>query len=370
MGSVGGRPKSQIAWKFDPPGAATTFLHETWDVGRTGVITPLAHLEPVKIAGSTITKATLHNVAQIKSLGIGRGDLVMLLKAGDIIPYIDEVIDHKGTPIVIPTHCPSCQSELDNDGIRLFCRNNDCPGQTFYRIMNWIKVTKIDDFGEALARKLQEIGKFARIEDLYNLSINDISSIGGWGDASADKIVDNISNSKKLKPEVFLSAIGIPGISTRTAEELLKAFGTIQSLLGATVEEIAKLHGYSDVSATKIVSGLKKYHDEILGLLKRIDISTQETGGKLDGLSFCFTGALSQPRSYYQNIVTENGGRNLSGVTKDLKYLVCNADEGSSKSLKAAKLGTKVINEQEFLALVGDMPPANRGKLEIPSLFG
>jgi len=269
-GIASGRPRAQVAWKFDPPGAATVFDHEIWDVGRTGVVTPLALVEPIKIEGSTIRRATLHNIAEIKRLGIGRGDLVMLIKANDIIPKIVSVIEHKGNPIVIPTHCPSCKSELENDGTRLKCHNDDCPGRNIYRILNWIKVTKIDEFGEALAFALRDEGKLARIISLYQLKQDDIAGLEGWGASSAGKILNNIEASKLLRPEVFLAAVGIPGISIATAEELLKAFGSIEALFTKSEEDITKLHGFAETSARSVVSGLKKYQIEIEDLLKVI----------------------------------------------------------------------------------------------------
>lgn len=374
MGFVSGRPKSQIAWKFDPPGAVTTFLRETWDVGRTGVVTPLGYLDPIRIDGSTISRATLHNVAEIKRLGIGRGDLVMLTKRGDIIPKIEEVIEHKGTPLVIPENCPACQTPLLNDGVKLICPNEPgCQGRAFYRILNWIKVVKVDGFGESLAAALRDTGKLSSIMDLYRLTEADISTLEGWGETTAKKIMEGLSKTYNLPSDVFLSALGIPSISTRTSEELIKAFGSLQGVLDAKMPAIEALKGFSEISAAKIVFGLARHREEILALIEKIKPGTslEPSGGKLAGSTFCFTGAMSKPRSYFQGIVTKHGGRNLSTVTKDLNYLVCNEDKGSSKSQKAAKFGTKLINEAEFLAMAGDKEEEKpvKAAVVLPSLF-
>jgi DNA ligase (NAD+) len=370
-----GRPRAQKAWKFDPPGAATILNKVTWEVGRTGVVTPLGHVAPVKIEGSIIKKVTLHNIAEIKRLGIGLGDMVMLVKAGEIIPKIISVIEHKDSPIKIPELCPSCGSKLVNDEIRLMCMSDDCYAKNLTRVMNWIAVTEIDQFGEALAEELFFSGKINRIADLYSLTIDDISSIEGWGQNSATTIISNIEKSKNISQEKFLTAIGIPGISISTAEELLKVWKLNESpiLFNATVDEIKALKGFSDISATNIVEGLKKYSSELntlLGIIK-FEPKTDTVQGKLSNLSFCFTGEMSHPRSWFQALVTKHGGKNSSTVTKDLSYLVCNENKGSSKSAKAEKYGVKVITETEFLGLIGEesQPVPSESKLVFQPLF-
>jgi len=364
-GVVRNKPKYQMAWKFEPPGATTIFLKETWDVGRTGVVTPLGHVEPVFIEGSVISRVTLHNIAEIKRLGIGRGDTVMLIKAGEIIPKITSVLDHKGCQIEIPTKCPSCESDLLNDQIKLICPSEVCPRKQFNRILNWIKVTEIDAFGEALADALNAQNKLKKISDIYKLKREDISSIEGWGNLSADTILNNIEKSKKLSPKRLLSAIGIPGISERTSEELLNIFKSIDHLMSTSIDEIKTLKGFSDISASNIVTGLKKYKEEIIELLTIIDISEQSSAGPLNGKNFCFTGAMNKPRAQYQALVEQKGGRNLSTVTKDLTYLICNEDKGSSKTIKAQKFGIKILNEKEFLELIGDGLNSDKPEIKI-----
>jgi len=355
MGMSKNRPRAQRAWKFDPPFASTTLLKVTWEIGRTGIATPLGHVSPVTIDGSVIRKATLHNVAEIARLGIGIGDIIALEKAGDIIPKIRSVIEHKNSPIEIPKNCPSCGSELENDGIRLMCLSDECPRKNFTRILNWIKVVEIDQFGESLAEELSQQGKLKSIADLYRLQRDDISSIEGWGELSADTIMQNIEKSRGISAEKMLTAVGIPGISVSTAGELLKQYGSIPALFNVTIEQLITVKGFSDVSAGNVVAGLKKYQDEIQGLLKIITLEIKEKAeGVLSGKSFCFTGEMSLPRSQFQAMVTRHGGKNLSSVTKDLSYLVCNEDKGSSKSQKAEKYGVKIIDETSFLGMIGE----------------
>lgn len=367
-GSSRNRPKAQKAWKFDPPGAATEFIKVEWDVGRTGVLTPLAHLDPIEIDGSTIRKATLHNVAEIKRLGIGRGDIVMLTKRGDIIPKITSVIESKGQPITIPVECPSCGYKLLNDGKRLICQNDECSRKNFFRTLNWIKVTEIDNFGESLANELYNTGKLQSIADIYRLNRYDIKELDRWGDKSADLIIKNIEKTKILSSVKFLSALGVPTISERTSKELIKHFGSIPKLMEADIENIKKLKGFSDISAEKIVLGLLKHKKEIEYLLSIIEIKEEDSEGPLSNQSFCFTGAMKYPRNFYQDLVKKYGGDSKSTVTKDLTYLVCNDDRGSNKSKKAKEHGVKTINEDEFISLLPSncMPKKTKRVINYP----
>lgn len=368
-GEVQNRPKAQIAWKFDPPGAATVLVKVTWENGRTGVVTPLGHVTPVEIDGSIISKVTLHNVAEIKRLGIGIGDTAMLVKAGDVIPKILSVIEHKNNPIEIPTVCPCCGGNLTNNEIQLFCESATCSAKELQRILYFIKTTKIEEFGEALAEKLYAEGKLRSISDIFILKKEDIASIEGWGEKSANTIIENINNQRVMAPEIFLAALGIPTLSTSTAEDLWAKYKDLTKVLEATVEDICTMKGYSTISATKIVEGLNECRPLIASLLNHVKFEGQIEGvSKLSGQSFCFTGAMSKSRAFFQDLVKKHGGKNLSTVTKDLTYLVCNEDKGSSKSQKADKFGVKIITEEVFLKLCEEeIKPSI--KIYSPSLF-
>ncbi|MBE3086495.1 MAG: NAD-dependent DNA ligase LigA [Bacteroidetes bacterium] len=370
LGYSRGRPRGQIAWKFDPPSAATYLLKVTWEVGRTGVITPLGWVDPVEVDGSTISKVTLHNIAEIKRLGIDIGDLVMLAKRGDIIPKIESVIEHKNNPIEIPTRCPCCGDLLTNDGIRLMCVNDLCDAKNFQRILNFIKTTKIDEFGEALAEKLWDSEQLRGIADVLRLKQETIAGIEGWGEKSADTIMTNVNSLRNaIDPVTFLASMGVPSLSISTAEDLWARYGSIKGVLEATVEDICTIKGYSTVSATKIVQGLKFFRtqiEEVLGLVNLQE--TKSAGGRLSGQSFCFTGEMTNSRSFYQGLVTKQGGKNDSTVTKTTTYLVCNENKGSSKSRKAEQYGVKIINEQQFMDMAGESIP-KKTKVVTQSLF-
>lgn len=369
LGSNKGRPRGQIAWKFDPPSAATYLRKVTWEVGRTGVITPLGWVDPVEIEGSTISKVTLHNIAEIKRLWIGIDDLVMIIKAGDIIPKVTAVMEHQNKPLAfeVPTRCPCCNELLVNDDIRLMCVNDHCDAKNFQRIMNFIKTTKIDGFGEALAEKLFDVGKLRLLSDFFKLKAEDIAGIEGWGEKSAHTILANVEGLRSMDPATFLASMGIPSLSTSTAEDLWAKYGDIEKILQATVEDICTIKGYQVVSATKIVEGLRYWAPQIKSILEHIKLKTN-SGGKLTGQSFCFTGEMSQPRSFFQGLVTKYGGKSDSTVTKTTTYLVCNENKGSSKSRKAEQYGVKIINEQQFLDLAGEVIP-QKPKLVTKSLF-
>jgi DNA ligase (NAD+) len=355
LGWTNNRPKGQIAWKFDAVGSATPLLDIILEVGRTGVVTPVGLCEPVKIDGSTISRVTLHNIAQIKKLGIGIGDLIMIVKANDVIPHVEAVIESKGNFFEIPTKCPSCGSELENNSIQLFCKSESCPAKSHSRIMNWIKVVGIENLGESTLNVLEDNGLVKSISDLYKITVDDLNRFERYADKSSNKIIQNIQNSKLLTLDKFLAGVGIPTLSIKTASDLAENFKSIDNILSLTVSDVMKIKGYSDISANAIVSGLNKFEVEIRELLSIIKIKNNSEGGKLSGLSFCFTGAMEKPRSYYQGLVNINGGKNDSSVTKTTTYLVCNENKGSSKSQKAEKLGVKIITTDDFMNLVGEV---------------
>jgi DNA ligase (NAD+) len=370
LGSNKGRPRSQIAWKFDPPNAVTHLRKVTWEIGRTGVITPLGWVDPVEIEGSTISKVTLHNIAEIQRLWIGIDDLVVIIKAGDIIPKITGIVKHENKPIDIPTRCPCCNELLVNDNIKLMCVNDLCDAKNFQRIMNFIKTTKIDGFGEALAEKLWDLGQLRSIADMFRLKQETIAEIEGWGEKSATTILTNIDSLRSaIDPVIFLASMGVPSLSISTAEDLWAKYDSIKGVLEASVEDICTLKGYSTVSATKIVQGLNFFRSQIEEVLEFINFQKPKTGGKLSGLSFCFTGEMTNSRSFYQGLVTKHRGKNDSTVTKTTTYLVCNENKGSSKSRKAEQYGVKIINEQQFLDMVGESI-LKKPKIVTQSLFG
>jgi DNA ligase (NAD+) len=255
------------------------------------------------------------------------------------------------------------------------CRNRRCPKKNFNRILNWISVAEIEDFGEALVVALQDVGKLDRMKDIYKLHKEDIASLEGWGAKSAETIIQNIKKSASMSAIRFLTAMGIPGISKRTAEDLLKNFRSVQRLQVATEEEIKGIRGFSDISAAAIVSGIAEYWADVSEMMDIISITSigdeanmlpGGSKGSLSGTSFCFTGSMSKPRNIYQRMVEEKGGVNSTSVVKNLTYLVCNENKGSSKSKKAQEYGVKVITEEEFLSLAGESPetkPVNTAKV-------
>jgi DNA ligase (NAD+) len=250
------------------------------------------------------------------------------------------------------------------------CVNDVCDAKNLQRIMNFIKTTKIDGFGEALAEKLFDSGKLRSITDIFKLKSEDIAGIEGWGEKSAGTILANINLLRhSLDPVTFLASMGIPSLSTSTAEDLWTKYGDINKILQATVEDICTVKGYSTVSASKIVEGLGYWKEQMLEVLKHIELQmATKVGGKLSGQSFCFTGEMSQSRSFYQGLVTKCGGKNDSTVTKTTTCLVCNENMGSSKSRKAEQYGVKIINEWQFMTMVGE-PIPKKTKIVTQSLF-
>jgi DNA ligase (NAD+) len=350
------RPLGQIALKFESEKAFTTILSITLQVGRTGKITPVAILEPVELMGSTITRASLHNFARILEDSTGEGAEVTIVKRGDIIPQVDEVLNI-GDVYEKPTKCPSCGGPLVDDSVNLWCRNKECKERDTNRIVYWIETLDIKGFSGKFVEKLWDAGKLRRLSDLYKLKEDDFLSIDGIGEKTIKSFFAALKDSSEMYLSRFIVGLGIESCSKSTAEDLVDNFGTWDKIVVITPADLQKLPGYAEISATTICEGIREVADMAAELLKEIKIKSKKTG-PLTGSSFCVTGSLAAiGRKEFYELVVDKGGIAKNSVSEGLTYLVTNADDPSSgKGLKAKKYGVKIINEEEFFKLVGDSP--------------
>jgi len=357
LGTVNNRPKGQIAWKF-PAAVKTTDVTEVrWEVGRTGRITPVAHLEPIEVGGVTISKATLHNVSNAINLGVVEKCTVIVSRAGDVIPQIDRVVTKVDDYVLdIPLHCPVCGAKTKFEGEFLICHNNACPARHKGDIDKWIEITQIDLAGKSFIEDVYRSQLVKDPSDLYTLTVHDLLKIPGYKKTKASKILKNIQDKKILRLEVFMAGLNIPNASLSTFQELVEnGFDTLEKIRKATVKKLSRVHSIGEITAESIAVGIENKDAIIDKLLKNGVIIEECKQGELSGMSFCFTGSLSEmKRGDAQNLVKEKGGIVKSGVSKGLTYLVqAFPDSQSSKSQKAKKYGTKIINEHEFYKIVG-----------------
>lgn len=352
------RPDKQIAFKFSLEEAVSTLKSVEWsESGAT--YTPIAIIEPVQLAGTTVQRASLANPNLIKNLNLKIGSRVVVTKRGEIIPKIEYLVENpkNSTDIAQPVKCSTCGTVLVDEGTRLYCPNKNCPKRIHHRLEKWVQVLDIKEFGTLLIQRLFESGLVNSIYDFYKLSEEQLANIDRMGDLSAKKALKNRDAKREIPLATFIAGFDIEGLGEVLLSKLVEAgFTTLESLLNAKNDEIAKIYQFGEITAQTLVDGLQKNRQEMLNLVNEgiIKIKAPITGGGFSGMSFCFTGELNTlKRSQAEAIIQELGGVSKSSVVKGLSYLVTNnPNSGSSKNKKAQELGTKIITEEDFLQLV------------------
>ncbi len=358
------RPEKQIAFKFSLEEAITELLNVIWsESGAT--YTPIGEFKTVELAGTKVQRASLVNPNTIRNLGVHIGSYVVVTKRGEIIPKIERVLELQDsdslfgtTPIEFPTTCETCASSLVDEGTRLYCPNLACEKRIHHRIEKWVNVLDIRDFGVTLIKNLYESKRLTSVSDMYTLTIEEIASLDGLGEKSAQKIVGSIQGRREISLAKFIAGFDIENIGETLVQKIVDAgYNTLEKILSMTEDDIVAINGFAEITARTLQTGLAECKDEMLQLtnsgtitIKKIDL----TDAKLAGLSFCFTGELhTMKRSVAENLVKDNGGTTKSSVVKDLSYLVNNdTTSQSSKNKKAQSLGIPIIDEQAFLGMI------------------
>ena len=361
------RPDRQIAFKFSLEEAVSTLKEVEWsESGAT--YTPVAIFDEVQLNGTTVQRASLANPDTMRQLGVKIGSRVVVVKRGEIIPKIESVLpEEEGqvtSPVVFPQVCSVCGTKLIDEGARLYCPNKLCEKRVLHQIYKWVDVVDIRDFGQTLIQKLFNDKKLTSISDIYALTVDELtpyflneeSREKEKDSLGAKKVYESIQAHRKMSLPVFVAGFDIEGLGETMIQKLVDSgFNTLQKLLDSTQEEISSVYGFADITARIFAEGLAENRDEMLALTNNSIIELENPSeGELSGKSFCFTGELrTLKRADAETMVKKLGGTCKSSVTKDLSYLVTNdTTSGSSKNVKAAKLGIPIINEEEFLAMV------------------
>jgi DNA ligase (NAD+) len=349
------RPKGAIAFKFDNEIKESVIKDITWQVGNSGRLTPVAIVEPVVIVGAVITRASLYNIAYIDDLGIDIGATVLVARANDVIPRIEEVVKSTGSVHKAPIFCPDCNTTLLLSGENLMCTNTlSCPSQVVGRIKNWIKDLNVLEWGDTLLEKLVSSNKVKTIADLYLLSKDDLATVDRMGKKSADKCYKTLWENSEIPLEIFLGALSIPMIGSTTIKLIMnEGCDTLEKFGQLGAAEFESVPGVGPVKAKSLADGLLLNQNLILDLLKNGVTIKKPIQGKLSNKSICFTGAMNIKRPLLEKMATDAGADIKSSVGKGLTYLVI-ADPAStsSKAVSARKLGTLLISEQDFLNLL------------------
>ncbi|MGC9361976.1 MAG: NAD-dependent DNA ligase LigA, partial [Candidatus Syntrophosphaera sp.] len=357
-----------IAYKFKPEQKETKLRDVQYQVGRTGAVTPVAILEPVYISGSTVSRATLHNEDEIKRLDLHLEDTVLLIKSGEIIPKILQVIKDKrprdAKPVSFPTECPACGSPLEKDeeGAIRYCSNAECPAQLQRRLEHFAarNTMDIDGLGESLISKLIETGQIKNIADIYTLDYDQLADLERFGKKSAENLQKAIANSKKQNFDKVLFALGIRYVGSITARNLAEHFGDIDSLREADMDDLLQVEEVGDKIATAIQAYFKvpenlELIENLRSLGVNISYQSSRASDNLEGKTFLLTGTLpNYSRKEMKELIQSHGGKVVSGVSNSLDYLVVGENPGS-KLEKAKKTGTiNIIDEDEILGMMGE----------------
>lgn len=365
LGSTAKVPKWAVAFKYPPEEKETKLLDIEINVGRTGALTPVAVFEPVWLAGTTVSRAVLHNQDYIDSKDIRIGDIIAVRKAGDIIPEVVRSVSHaeNSEPFIIPHICPVChgKAERAEDEAVIRCVNIDCPAQLLKNIEHFASrpAMNIDGLGEAVVKQLVENRLISTVADLYSLQQQDLEMLPGFAKVSASKLIANIENSKANSPDRLLFALGIKGIGQKNAQLLMKHFGSIEKLSETSPEEISAVENFGDILANNIFTALHEPHmTELIERLKSYGVNTvyqsDVKSDKLAGLTFVITGTLpDMTRDEAKTLIEQNGGKCSGSVSKKTSYVLA-GEEAGSKLTKAQQLGVTVISQQQLIEMIGE----------------
>ncbi len=368
VGEGTGVPKWAVAFKYPPEEKETRLLDISVQVGRTGVITPIAELAPVRLAGSTVSRATLHNGSFIKEKDIRIGDTVVIRKAGEIIPEIVRSIEKERTgeekPYEMPSLCPSCgqpvRQDDAGDGTAVRCYNPACPAQRSRSITHFASKSamNIDGLGPQMVELLLKNDKIKAVTDLYELKAEDLKDLERMGEKSAQNLISAIEASKGRGLEKLLYALGIRQVGEVAAEQIAQKFGSLKALFDAKAEDFAAMSDIGEITATYLVEYFAdEEHRALCERLAALGVETvakkQVCSQSLEGLTFVITGTLpTMTRDEATEKIKENGGKVSSSVSKKTSYVLA-GEEAGSKLTKARELGVTVIDEAAFLAMLG-----------------
>ena len=372
LGYTAKSPRWAIAYKFQAEQALTKLLKVTYQVGRTGAVTPVANLEPVQLSGTIVKRASLHNADIIASLDLHIGDMVYVEKGGEIIPKITGV-DVASRPqnsekVTFITHCPECGSKLIRyeDEAAHYCTNETaCPPQIKGKIEHFIsrRAMNIEGLGPETVDQFYQEGMIHNVADLYTLKAEDICKLERMGEKSAENIIQGIEASKQVPYERVLFALGIRFVGETVAKKVAKAFRSIDALATATLDELIHVDEIGEKIAQSILLYFSNEQNRMLverlrqaGL--KLEADEEDLSGhtdRLQGKSIVISGVFAlHSRDEYKDLIEKHGGKNVGSISKKTSFILAGDNMGPSKLEKAQKLGIPIIDENEFLSMIAE----------------
>ena len=404
LGMSSHHPRWALAWKFPPEEATTVLMDVDWQTGRTGNVTPVSRVAPVTVSGVTVENTTLHNRGEVERLGIQLGDKVRVVRRGDVIPKIIEVLgpavasDMEGRrhsdgtsfaeplperrEVSVPTECPRCTTTLVEDGAFIRCTNLDCPSRLERTILYWCRYLEMDGIGEKLAEQMCETGLVSTLADLYKLKREDIEGLERMAEKSASNVIDQLEGSRSMPLSTFIAALGLPRIGPEFATVIAIEVGSLDELLdmvskmdedpGAgltynqSMSRLVAIEGVGETVARLLFEGLAARSRIVAELSQELDIteeSSKQEEGHLQGQTFCITGTLSRPRKEIALMIKAEGGKVVSSVSRKLDFLVAGASAGS-KLEKANRFEVNILNETQLTEMLNGPPEQPQRALE------
>ncbi|MBA4734521.1 MAG: NAD-dependent DNA ligase LigA [Candidatus Poseidoniales archaeon] len=389
LGMTAHHPRWALAWKFPPEEATSVLLDVDWQTGRTGTITPVARIAPQRVGGVTVENTTLHNLGEVQRLDIQIGDKIRIVRRGDVIPKIEaglgvatqSDVDGRthadgepftgGLPerrqITPPDSCPACAGPIEIEGAFIRCTDVQCSARLGRSILYYCRALEMDGIGEKLVEQLIEEGLISSIPDLYRLDQPMLLSLDRMGQKSADNVLSEIGKSRSMAFSKFLSALGLPGIGPELATSISNHFGVPAQLLqwvdvaltdASRLSELTSIDGVGDIVALQLRDGIQLRREMVDDLLSLLSIQQEERiaeGGMFDGMTFCVTGTLTEPRKSIQARIKAAGGKVVGSVSGNLSVLIAGENAGS-KLAKAEKLGVQVWDEETLLGRISGQP--------------
>ena len=363
LGATAKVPKWAVAYKFPPEEKDSKLLDIEVNVGRTGVLTPVAVFEPIFLAGTSVSRATLHNQDFIMEKNISIGDIITVRKAGDIIPEVLSVKQKLSgdTHFRLPDKCPVCGAAVERvqDEAAIRCTNVECPAQLFRSIVHFASkgAMNIDGLGPQIVRQLLECGLIKGIADLYELTPEKLLFLEGFKQKSADNLVSAIEASKQNSLDKLIFGLGIRNIGSASAKLLCERFGGLDDIMAATAEDISEIDGFGEIMAQSVYSAFRDEHlISLIEKLKANGVNTSYQKSQIDdrfaGKTFVLTGTLpTMKRDEAKELIEKYGGKASGSVSKKTSYVLA-GEEAGSKLTKAQQLGIPVISEEEFLQMI------------------
>jgi len=364
MGTTARHYRWAFAYKFPARDEVTTIEDVVVQVGRTGRLTPVALLDPVDVGGVTVSRASLHNRDEIQAMGVDVGDEVRVQRAGDVIPYVAEVTDHRSEGhFAFPESCPRCGSDVEFDGPNAFCTGGlTCPAQLVRSVEYFTDVLDAEGVGEEAAEQFVAEGVVEdSVADLYDRSVAEFAALEGWGETSAENLKAELDAARHPPLGEFLAALGVPEVGPTVADDVAREFGTLDAVLDADRVDFERVDGVGSVVAEhlaeffenernrEVVAGLRD--DSRLGEPEPVDV--EETADELDGLTFVFTGSVEGwTRPELQDLVERHGANATGSVSGNTDYLVVGENPGQSKRDAADANDVPQVDPGEFFALL------------------